>query len=278
MMERVSAHAFRFGVIAAATGGGQEWRATVRRIAELGYTSVLMPDVVRLLAPGPALAIAASVADIRVGTWVYAAPLRAPGITAWEAHSLSMLTGDRFEMGIGAGRPGMEAELAQLDLPFGSPAERLARVSRTIDALRDLDGPNHHTPVLVATGGPRSRALAAVKADMVTFATGPLTPRGEVAAMSADLRARAGSRAADIELVANLVAVGEELPADIERMTGVDAATLRASDSLSVLRGGTRAMVDELQRRRDEVGTSYIAVNVAFMHALAPAVEALTGT
>jgi hypothetical protein len=61
-------------------------------------------------------------------------------------------------------------------------------------------------------------------------------------------------------------------------MTGVDAATLRASDSLSVLRGGTRAMVDELQRRRDEVGTSYIAVNVAFMHALAPAVEALTGT
>lgn len=269
--------AFRFGVIATPFGGGRQWRSTAERAAELGYSTLLMPDVVRLLAPGPALAAAASAADIRVGTWVYAAPLRPPGVTAWEAHTLSVLTEGRFEMGIGAGRPGIEAELAELQLPFGSAAERLARVSATIDALRELDGADRPTPVLVAAGGPKARTLAAEKADMVTFAVGPLTPRAEVATMAADLRARAAGRADDIELVANLVAVGDDLPPGIERMTGADPATLRASDSLSLVPGDTSAVIDELQRRRDQIGTSYIAVNVEFMEALAPAVEALTG-
>ena len=50
--------------------------------------------------------------DLRVGTWVYASPLRTPWSMAWEAHSLSVLTEGRFEMGIGTGRPGIEDELA----------------------------------------------------------------------------------------------------------------------------------------------------------------------
>lgn len=273
----MASRAFRFGVIAAPVGGGQQWQATVRRVAELGYSTLLVPDVVRLLAPGPALAAAASTADVRVGTWVYAAPLRAPAITAWEAHTIAVLTDGRFEMGIGTGRPAMNAELAQLGLPFGSAAERLARMSSTIDLLRELDGADRHTPVLVAAGGPKARALAAEKADIVTFAVGPLTPRDEVASMAADLRARAAGRADDIELVINVAAVGDDLPPSVERMTGTDAATLRTSDSLSLLPGHTTAIVDELQRRRDEIGVSYVAVNVDFMEVLAPALERLSG-
>ena len=61
--------------------------------------------------PGAALALAAALTDVHVGTWVYAAPMRPPWTTAWEAHSLSILTEGRFEMGIGAGRPGIEVEL-----------------------------------------------------------------------------------------------------------------------------------------------------------------------
>jgi alkanesulfonate monooxygenase SsuD/methylene tetrahydromethanopterin reductase-like flavin-dependent oxidoreductase (luciferase family) len=170
-----------------------------------------------------------------------------------------------------------EVGYSTLRLPFGSAAERLARVSATIDALRELDGDDRRTPVLVAAGGPRARMLAAEKADMVTFAVGPLTPRAEVATMAADLRARAAGRADHIELVANLVAVGDDLPPGIERMTGADPAALQASDSLSLMPGDTSAVIDELQRRRDQIGTSYIAVNVDFIEALAPAVEALTG-
>ena len=96
---------FRFGVVAAPYGDAAHWRATARRAADLGYDTLLVPDGLQLLAPGPALAMAAATADIRIGTWVYAAPLRPPYATAWEAHSLTVLTDGRFEMGIGTGRP-----------------------------------------------------------------------------------------------------------------------------------------------------------------------------
>jgi hypothetical protein len=58
------------------------------------------------------------------------APLRSPvrpaWTTAWEAHSLSLLSEGRFEMGIGLGRPGIEDQLRELGLPVvprasGSP-------------------------------------------------------------------------------------------------------------------------------------------------------------
>jgi hypothetical protein len=45
-------------------------------------------------APGPTLAFAAALADLRVGTWVSGSPLRPAWSTVWEAHSLSVLTDD----------------------------------------------------------------------------------------------------------------------------------------------------------------------------------------
>ena len=80
--------AFRFGIVAPFLSDLPTWCDQVRRIAGHGYSTVLMPDFPKLQpAPAPALAVAATVADVRVGTWVYAAPLRAPWLTAWEAHS-----------------------------------------------------------------------------------------------------------------------------------------------------------------------------------------------
>jgi alkanesulfonate monooxygenase SsuD/methylene tetrahydromethanopterin reductase-like flavin-dependent oxidoreductase (luciferase family) len=273
----VTDRAFRFGVIAAPSGNGQQWRATAMRAAELGYGMLLMPDVLDLLAPGPALGVAAGAADIGVGTWVYAAPLRTPQQTAWEAHTLSVLTGGRFEMGIGTGLP-RSGEFAQrLGLPFGSAAERLAQVSATIDALRDLDGPDLRTRVLVAAGGPKARALAAAKADIVSIAADPLTPRQAVAAAIRDVRATADARADDIDFAMNLFAVGDEIPTYAKQATGADPADLIAADSLVLLRGDTQAVIDELRRRREDLGVSYILVNAQFMTQLAPAVEALAG-
>src|ERR671926_1555629 len=125
-----------------------------------------MPDVPQWQpAPGPTLAVAAALADIRVGTWVYASPLRPHWMMAWEAHSLSVLTEGRFEMGVGIGRPGIEDELRELGLPVVPRGERLAQVRDTVAALRQLDGPDLHTPVVIAARGPKSQALAAELAD-----------------------------------------------------------------------------------------------------------------
>src|SRR5256885_2410514 len=125
-----------------------------------------MPDVPQWQpAPGPTLALAAALADLRVGTWVYASPLRPAWNIAWEAHSLSVLTGGRFEMGVGTGRPGIEDELRDLGLPVTSPSERLGQVPEAVTKLRDLDGPDLHTPAVMAVRGPKAQALAAEIAD-----------------------------------------------------------------------------------------------------------------
>lgn len=161
---------FRFGVVAPIGSDLPTWRDRVRRIADSGYSTLLMPDVPTWQpAIGPTLATAAALADLRIGSWVYAAALREPWSTAWEAHSLSVLTEGRFEMGIGAGRPGIEVELG---LPVVSPAERRARMRETVAALRTFDGPDLHTPVVMAVSGPKSQALALEVADAVTFEIG----------------------------------------------------------------------------------------------------------
>jgi alkanesulfonate monooxygenase SsuD/methylene tetrahydromethanopterin reductase-like flavin-dependent oxidoreductase (luciferase family) len=269
---------FRFGVIGAPFGTARQWRATAVRAAELGYATLLMPDVLDLLAPGPSLGLAAGVADLGVGTWVYSAPLRTPQQTAWEAHTLSALTGGRFEMGIGTGHPRSREFADSLGMPFGSAAERLAQVSATIDAVHELDGPDLHTRVLVAAGGPKARALAAEKADIVSIAADPLTPRQAVADAIAEVRATAGTRADDVEFAMNLFAVGDDIPPHARQATGADPAQLIAADSLVLLPGDPPAMIYELQRRREQIGVSYVLVNADFMAQLAPGVEALTGT
>jgi probable F420-dependent oxidoreductase len=270
-------NAFRFGVVATPSGGGAQWRATTRRVAELGYSTLLMPDGLQLPAPLPALALAAGAADLRIGTWVLAAPLRPPRLAAWEAHTLSLLTDGRFELGLGTGRPIVEQWAREIGWPYGTAAERLDAVRTIIDAVRELDGAELHTPVLMAVAGPRARTLAAERADIVSLAVGALAPRDEVAAMLADIRARAGGRADAIEVATSLFVVGDDLPPQVQRYVGAGLAELAASDSLALLRGTTRQMADELERRREEYGMSYVTVNSEYLEALAPVVELLSG-
>src|SRR6266702_5905662 len=69
----VGARPFRFGVVAPLRTDLPAWRDQVRRIADSGFSTLLMPDVQQWQpAPGPTLAVAATLANLRVGTWVYA--------------------------------------------------------------------------------------------------------------------------------------------------------------------------------------------------------------
>ncbi|GAA3579738.1 LLM class flavin-dependent oxidoreductase [Kribbella ginsengisoli] len=269
--------AFRFGVVGSADRGAEEWKRTVRRAAGLGYSTVLMPDGLQLLSPFPTLAVAAMAADIRVGTFVAAAPLRPPRSAAWDAHTLSVLTDGRFDFGIGTGRPQAEQQVNEVGLPWGSAKERRDQVRETLDQLAKLDG-DQHTPIMLASGGPRSLALAAARADIVSLAKPATAPREEMLQLTHELRELAGERADQIELAMNLFAAGTtELPAWSKKATGLDPADLEKSDSLMLLRGTPQEMADELQRRRDEFGASYITINTDYLDELAPVVEMLNG-
>jgi alkanesulfonate monooxygenase SsuD/methylene tetrahydromethanopterin reductase-like flavin-dependent oxidoreductase (luciferase family) len=260
---------FRFGVVAPITADLPTWRDQVRRIADSGYSTVLMPDVPQWQpAPGPTLAAAAALADLRVGTWVYASPLRPAYSLAWEAHSLSVITDGRFEMGIGTGRPGIEDELRELGLPALSARERLDRMRQTVATLRELDGPDLHTPVALAVAGPKALALAAEVADTVTFAV-PGQPRAEVEPMAARLRADR-----DVELAVHVSILGDTVAAFMAP-PDTDVAALRRVEALAILPSDPSAAVEEIQRRREEIGFSYFVVGADFAEPLAPVVAEL---
>jgi alkanesulfonate monooxygenase SsuD/methylene tetrahydromethanopterin reductase-like flavin-dependent oxidoreductase (luciferase family) len=260
---------FRFGVVAPVLTDLPTWRARVHRIADAGYSTLLMPDVPQWQpAPGPTLASAAAIANMRVGTWVYASPLRPHWTTAWEAHSLSVLTEGRFEMGIGTGRPGIEDELG---VPVVPPSERLAQVRETVRALRDLDGPTLHTPVVMAVRGPKAQALAADLADTVTFALMPGDDRVEITRVVRDFRA-----IRDVELAQHVAVIGDTR-APFMAPPDTDPAALRAADSLAILPDDRAAAAEEIQRRREEIGFSYFVFGADFADALAPVVAELAG-
>jgi alkanesulfonate monooxygenase SsuD/methylene tetrahydromethanopterin reductase-like flavin-dependent oxidoreductase (luciferase family) len=268
---------FRFAAQAAPEDAAQ-WTGLARRAEALGYHSLLMPDGPRLPAPAPSLALAAGVTTtLRVGTWVLASPLRPPRLAAWDAHSLTLLTGGRFDLGIGTGRPDIAEQAVELfEQPELTRPQRLDRVERTIDELRALDG-DARTPVLVAAGGPRARALAAAKADIVTLAVGPYASRQEVASLVAEVRQAAGERGAGLEFASPVFVVGEQAPAWILGFLGTDMATLIERDSLMILRGSPAQIADELRARREATGVSYFSVNALFMEEFAPVIELLAG-
>ncbi|HKR68517.1 MAG TPA: LLM class flavin-dependent oxidoreductase [Streptosporangiaceae bacterium] len=268
---------FRFAMQATPRDGDQ-WLSTARRAEDLGYSSLLMPDGTQLLSPLPALAVAAgATASLHVGTWVLASPLRPPKLAAWDAHTLSVLTGGRFELGIGTGRPeAVEQSVRLLERAAPDGTQRRALAEQTIDELRRLDE-KLHTPVLMAAAGPKAVALAAAKADIVTLAVGPLASRDEITTMVARTRDAAGARADQLEFAAPLFVVGDDVPPWVTRFLQADYSTLVAHDSLYILRGTARQMADELRRRRENTGISYLSVNGAFAEQFAPVVDLLAG-
>lgn len=263
---------FRFGVVAPLTTDVPTWCDRVRRIADNGYSTLLVPDFPQTQpAPGPMLATAAALTDLRVGTWVYASPFRPAWLTAWEAHSLSLLTEGRFEMGIGTGRPGIEDELRDKGMPaVPPPHQRLAQVREAVATLRELDGPDRHTPVAMAVLGPKAQALAAEVADTVTFVLGA-QPRREVEHMAREFRA-----VADVELALAVPVIGDSVA---PYMTGpdTDPAALRAADAMTVLSDDPAAAAEEIERRREESGFSYFVFGADSADRLAPVVAELAG-
>ncbi|WP_067687894.1 LLM class flavin-dependent oxidoreductase [Nocardia jejuensis] len=262
---------FRFGVVAPLMGDVPTWRDRAHRVADSGYSTLLVADFPQTQpAPAPMLATVAAITDLRVGTWVYASPLRPAWMTAWEAHSLSVLTEGRFEFGIGTGRPGIEDELREKGVPVLPPSERLTQVGEAVRALRELDGPGRHTPVAMAVLGPKARALAAEIADTVTFALGP-QPRAEVARLAEDFRA-----VPDIELALAVPVIGDALAAHMAP-PWTDPAALRAVDAVTILPDDPAAAIEEIQRRREEMGFSYFIFGADFAERFAPVVAALDG-
>jgi probable F420-dependent oxidoreductase len=302
MTQHPTSRPFRFGVVAAQARSAGEWVEKARRIESLGYSTLLMPDGLRYtLSPLPALAAAAAATrSLRVGTYVIANDFRNPVLLAKEAATLDLVSGGRFELGLGAGRPAAADDNRMLGIAFDPGGSRVARLAESLDLIEQLlagqaataTGPHYaaagaeispgpvqrpRPPILVAGSGRRLLSLAARKADIVALGVAPAEAEAGVAERIGWLREAAPGRFDGLELNLNLMAVGDRVPRWISAQMGLTAAGLAEAGAISALVGTSDQMCDSLQRRRDALGISYVVVGDELMDALAPVVERIAG-
>jgi probable F420-dependent oxidoreductase len=302
MTQHPTPRPFRFGVVAAQARSAEEWTDRARRVESLGYSTLLVPDGLRhTLAPVPALAAAAAVTrSLRVGTYVIANDFRNPVLLAKEAATLDLVSGGRFELGLGVGRPAAADDNRMLGLPFDPGGVRVARLAEALALIEPLlagqpatasgshyaaagaeisPGPvqRPRPPILVAGAGRRLLSLAAREADIVALGLAPTESEAGAAERIGWLREAAPERFDRLELNLNLMAVGDQVPRWISMQMGLSAAALAEAGAVSALVGTTEQMCDTLLRRRETLGITYVVVGDELMEALAPVVERLAG-
>lgn len=293
---------FRFGVVASQAQSADEWIAKVRRVESMGFATMVMPDVLEHVpAVFPALSVAATATTrLRIGTYVLANDYRNPLMTAREASTLDLLSGGRFELGIGAGRPGSDADYKKLGIPFESPGRRIERLEESLGAIKALfhgetitqNGQHYtlsestlfprpaqqpHPPILVAGTARRILTLAGREADIVGIGGRPNEAADAVEEKIQWVRDGAGGRFDQLELNANLMAVGDRVHPQALQWLGMDEAEVRRSESPFILLGSADEMADKLEARRESLGFSYLLVSESFLEPFAPVVERLAG-
>lgn len=304
--------AFRFGVVMARARTCEEVFACARRAEDSGYAILQSPDHLgSQISPIAALTFAAaSTSRVGVGSYVFANDFRDPLMLARDAHSLHVLSGGRFELGMGAGWDASDYEkLGRTYDPVGQRIDRLAEAVPLVKRLLagekvDHDGPNYRLKgayagpppvagsrprILIGGSCTRILQLAAREADIVGLhprfnasrraRLGEATDEG-TARKIAIVREEAGSRFDQIEF--NLM-VGHAIRTDGRPRTrsSIAAATRSAATALAgtsyVLHGTVAQMTEQLLRRRDLLGISYYSIPAHAMDEMAPLVAALTG-
>jgi probable F420-dependent oxidoreductase len=293
----------RFGVVRESVRDGREWLGFARRVEDSGVSTLLLRDHFsagafgQQFAPFSGLAAAAAVTTrLRVGTLVLSNDFRHPAIVAHEAASLHLLSGGRFELGIGAGWYQPEYDAA--GIAFDPAGRRITRLDESLAIIKNLlagtpvrrnsefyqiDGldldvlpmPRSGSPrLLVGAGGPRMLRLAARHADIVGILPAPIRnstdsddPRDRLpAAFGAKidvLREAAGDRFGDLEISSFgtfIVTASRQAATDdlITRRgwTGLDAETVWQMPTIFV--GSPDQIRADMRERQERYGLSYL--------------------
>ena len=198
---------------------------------------------------------------------------------AQEVKALDLLSGGRFELGLGAGVG--EEDYRRAGVPFGTPAERVERLAGTIRAVKAELG-ERRPRLLVAAGGPRALALAAREADVVALGTGRDLTETALAAAAERVRAEAGARTPELGM--NLVAVlapGREVAPWVRQRVraylGPEVEQLAEAGSPFLPSGDPDEMAERLVALRERTGVSYVSVPDDQLEAFVPVLERLTG-
>ena len=278
--------AFRFGVVTGGHPSRLAWIALAQHVEELGYSTLLLPDVLGTpLATMTAIAVAATATTkLRVGSYVCVNDYRHPALLAREVATLDQLSDGRVELGLGAGNWAYEYQ--QLGIPFDSAGTRVSRFAEglsiikqfftaeivnfsgnyyTIAQLHSLPRPvqQPHPPILIGSSGRRMLTLAAREADIIL-------PNPPIEEKIGWIREAAGERFEQLEL--------GQAAFDIEVTDSPKAATPpSAGMPIEPHPMTTEQAVEYLLEQREQLGISYFQIQERQIENFAPVAARLYG-
>ncbi|GAC1354103.1 MAG: TIGR03621 family F420-dependent LLM class oxidoreductase [Ktedonobacteraceae bacterium] len=304
---------FRFAVIAYNATSKDEWVVKARRVEQLGYSTLLVPDhPMEQLAPVPAILAAAEATNtLRVGSYVFNNDFRHPVMLAKEAATLDILSNGRFEFGLGAGYD--RAEYEQCGIVYDPAPVRMHRLEEaiqivkrlfaeepatfsgnyyTINALNGFPKPLQHPspPLLVGGAGKQMLSLAAREATIVSIGAKALrdgsgldvtdTTQAMTMQKIEWIHQAAGERfnVLELNIIIFAVVVTENRHHVIQQLAAEFKATEEQVPTIPHCLVGTPNQISEdLQERREKYGISYISVFEDNIEVLAPVVARLAG-
>jgi len=259
----------------------------------------------------PAMAYAAAVTStIKIGCRVFCIDYHNPLVLTKSAMTIDMLSDGRLEFGLGAGW--LQDEYGAIGLPFDSPGVRIDRLADVIEGVKafrkggmlDVNNKTLHwqefegvprplgsVPIMIGGGSPRVLRLAGREADIVSLnfnnRAGVIGPDGVVMSSKEEtqrklawVREGAGARFAEleIEIGAYFTFVMDNPEPVLQGMAGSFGLTPeQMREHPHALFGSVDNVCEELQRRRELHGISYVTVGENAMDAFAPVVARLAG-
>lgn len=295
----------RFGVVSESVHDGRAWLDFARNVEDGGVDVLMLRDHFsagafgQQLAPFSGLAAAAAVTtQLRLGTIVLSNDFRHPAIVAHEAATLHLVSGGRFELGIGAGWYQPEYDAA--GIAFDAAGQRITRLDESLTIVKGLlagtpvhyqgdfyriDGldldvlptPRPSSPrLLVGAGGRRMLRLAARHADIIGLLPAPIQNSTDSdnpidrlpAAFDAKLgviREAAGDRFENIEINAfGTFVITDKRRAETQELilqrgwTGIDVEAVWQMPTIFI--GSLDQIRADLHARRERFGLSYLIV------------------
>jgi probable F420-dependent oxidoreductase len=305
---------FRFAVQTNEAPDAKAWRERARKIEDLGYSTLYVPDhFTSQWGPLVALTVAAeATSTLHVGALVFDNDYRHPVVLAKEIATLALVSDGRVELGLGAGW--MKTDYEESGIPYDDPPVRIDRLEEALEVYAQLwDGPatfsgTHYSvtgataspaplptgrpKLVIGGGGKRVLTLAARHADVV--GVNPSLRSGAVDAATAAsavaelyeqriewIKAAAGDRFDDLELqvLTFIVAVGGDRDEVARAIApGFGISEQQARDVPIALVGSVDEICDQLVERREALGLSYWVVHDPEMDAFAEVVARLAGT
>jgi probable F420-dependent oxidoreductase len=304
---------FRFAVQLSTAPSPEAWRQIARRVEELGYDTLFIPDHLDdQFGPLVALTVAAeATTTLKVGSLVFGNDYRHPVVTAKEVATLHYLSGGRVEFGIGAGWMSSDYQLAGIS--EDEPAVRVARMQEAVeiytqmfrDGVATFHGEHYQVtaapstpalasapPLIIGGGSPRVLRFAAHTADIVgvnpRLTAGYIGPEVIESTQGSyfDERVRwvreaAGERLADIDLqiLTFFVTVTDDAAGTYDALAGMMGVSAeQVADSPVALIGSVDEIIATIRARRERFGFNYIVVHENEIESFAPVVAALAGS